>query len=34
MLWFIFRKNPAPEMGLDFCLFAGVFEVVLEKTGG
>jgi hypothetical protein len=25
MLWFIFRKNPALEMVLDFCSFAGVF---------
>jgi hypothetical protein len=33
MLWFIFRKNPALEMVLDFCGFAGVFEGGFGKSG-
>jgi hypothetical protein len=35
MLWFIFRKkNPALATVWDFCIFAGVYEGVLEKAGG
>jgi hypothetical protein len=34
MLWFIFRKNPALATVWDFCIFADVYEGVLEKAGG